>query len=148
MDIKTEILNIADWSPHSTKNNTALEEGKTKWIVKMLDDLTIIEDNRYEFPTIDKMMNSVVNNLGRSYVHRLRPGDSIRKHNDSKIGIAPFIKQRYQYFVDIPRGVVINCEGNPKSNEVFLFNHLVDHSYYNGSNENFYMVVFDDILGN
>ena len=148
MDIKTEILSITDWNLHSTKNNTALEEGKTKWIVKMLDDLTIIEDNRFELPIISKMIHSIVSNLGRAYVHRLKPGQCIRKHNDSKIGIAPFIKQRYQYFIDIPKGVVINCEGNPKSNEVFSFNHLVDHSYYNGSNENFYMVVFDDILGN
>ena len=148
MDIKSEILSITSWEPHSTKNNTALVEGKTRWIVKMLDDLTIAEDNRKEFPLISKMMNEVVTNLGRSYIHRLRPNESIRLHNDSKIGIAPFIKQRYQYFIDIPDGVVINCEGCPKPNEVFLFNHIVDHSYYNGSNQNFYMVVFDDILGN
>jgi hypothetical protein len=90
-------------------------------------------------------------NVGRAYIHRLKPGDKIDSHHDQiqikKLSIA----NRFHIYLDIPEKSEIVFDNQTISDCKIFKNTLVDfslgnlHSYKNLDEINWYFIVFDRI---
>lgn len=80
--------------------------------------------------------------VGRAYIHRLNPGQSIDKHADIQEKYF-FAVDRFQVYLNYPSGLVINHEGVHGPNSLMAFNKIDMHEYINNSKENWYLMVFD-----
>ena len=117
-----------------------LREGRTVWL--RTDTGDGLEYTK--FPILYKIICYVCKNpnLGRIYIHRLKPGDKIYKHKDTERYHS--LIQRYHIYLELPDEVVIKYNGDkidPWS--VISFDHTEYHSYDNRSSNEIKFIVFD-----
>lgn len=128
----------------------ALRHGKTFWLRKIDHNMNLMVDRYFEFPESYKLLKQFSKDceIGRSYWHWLRPGDSIDKHNDRNLGFTDQVLHRYQVYTDIPDGSIISIdEGRfdpiTLKNCVLDFNMHYDHFYRNDTDSDLIFMVFD-----
>lgn len=141
------------WTLHKQNLNlTALKEGSSLHL-QCIDVNPKLDWNRFEqFPKTVKFLQSLhEGNLGRVYWHCLKPKQKIEKHSDR----IPFIScgrkflSRYQIYLNVHRDLNLIIDNKPVIDSSIYTNTIVEfdlkktHYYYNGSSENFYILVFD-----
>lgn len=141
------------WGPHEQYGNGSLSIGKpqncTIWIHTRHHDAQWLNyDNPGAKSFIDVISKHVSEfkssaKFGRSYVYRLQPGCVIPRHRD--INDQPYfsIVKRYQFFVQLPAGIVVESKPLPMRDTVFWFDHNVYHYYENKGTEDLIFCVFD-----
>lgn len=148
-----EELNNADglWVGHQLP--TALKYGKTIYLQQINEQTCeIISSHVDKFPKTHRLLKSIVGEkmLARCYWHKLMPGESIERHDDSGL---PFVKNkkiahRYQIYLNGDSNFLL--ELNNKNVDTFLWEYsIVDfalektHFYQNNSNKPWIFLVFD-----
>ena len=144
------------WGPHNTGGNGPLVDNDnqcTIWLQHRDDKDWRRYDNNQSIATfisvIEKYLSDIYGNsklkMGRVYIHRLRPGVSIRKHKD--VNDQPYFSvcNRYQLFINIPENMTIESVPAPEENTFFWFNHHEWHHYKNNGTEPLIFCVIDVI---
>jgi hypothetical protein len=152
------------WDSHAKSRNIfynssgPLRHGKTLWIYKV-DNLIRCVENRwnqisktyeiikYLYEEYQYCINKK-NGIGRAYIHRLEPGQSIDRHDDRKMQFVTNVLHRYQLFLNIPTGFEIFMDNryhnsSDYSNTIIDFNLRLPHEYNNNSNQTVMFMVFD-----
>jgi hypothetical protein len=116
----------------------------------------LITERRNELPNVWNFILECLGDdaVGRAYIHRLKPNDSINKHHDDIHVKSMNILNRYHIYLDIPDNVELFFDDENVENPLQFKNTLVDfalsrlHYYKNWSNQNWYFIVFDKIEKN
>lgn len=133
-------------SPNSEKymKYGGLRDGKTVWLHGIDGEFS----HKDKAENIINFINQYAilsghDKIGRTYIHKLTPGQQIFKHKD--IDEEYFYRiDRYQIVLDLPDTVKINQKGSIVSDfSLVYFNHFIQHAYSNNSNKNWYLIVFD-----
>jgi hypothetical protein len=165
--IETEWMTLNHgWNSHALSRNKyynnfgPLRHGKTFWIYKV-DDRSQCVENRWKFlpNTIEvikylfEQYNYDLNNhsgfgIGRAYLHKLEPNQSIDLHDDRKMQFVVNLLHRYQLFLNVPNEFEIIMDNKKYSSEelknsIVDFNLLLSHSYKNNSDKTVMFMVFD-----
>lgn len=154
-DLKSELmLHEQLWAhhiPEALKERlTSLRDGRS--IHLKFDIMEGINTNHWsKFPVATEIIRSIADDkpVGRTYWHRLLPGDGIEKHTDENIYRMHGIDTRYQIYLDIPTDSLlfmdntIQTDKNKFSNSIINFNLRKPHAYKNYSNTTWYFLVFD-----
>jgi hypothetical protein len=149
------------WAFHylkMTPQSAPLRHGSSIYIQSLhVVDHSVLLDNRNIFPNTIKSVAALTGNkaerLGRSYWHRLKPGDRIDVHRDrdSQDG-AYFSKvKRYQVYMSLPSTFVVVMDGTlwnfdedrMLSERLIEFNHSDWHYYANHSEKDIHFLVMD-----
>lgn len=141
-----------NWGPHDPVGSGALSyknPGQTIWLHDKwpTSDWIHYEDSSINLITDLLKTITIKYNLGimhgRSYVHRLRPGDDVSPHKDVNDWNYFQMIDRYHLYIDIPDGANILMGGPLAPNSILLFRHDLIHSYINNSKSTLTFVVFD-----
>jgi hypothetical protein len=134
--------------PHM-RSTGALRHGKTVWLRRGLEGEW---ENTDRFLTVhmyllgfmmDRRQSCNGVRAGRTYIHRLKPGQHIDKHSDFAETYFLFV-ERYQVYLNKPPGMKIVHDGpDIQAGQLIRFNQFADHEYVNDSDQDFYMLVFD-----
>jgi hypothetical protein len=145
----------AKWEPHvppEYMDQTALKDGRTVHI-KFYDnhmDLMPQYDHAAEYPALVSMMSSICEGaqVGRAYIHRLRPGNVVLPHVDGDPGYFDNVQARYQIYLGIPEGAYLMLDGAEQDASTYE-DTLVDlsyqllHQYRNDGSTDWVFMVFD-----
>ena len=146
------------WRKHyPIRNRTKLRDGESihlNWISDEKYDF--IREQKDQAPMIWKFIQDYLDShvIGRAYIHRLKPGDSIIKHNDQVHVQSLKIISRYHIYLDIPDSVELflddKIEDNPQCFRFTISDFALsrDHYYKNNSDQNWYFIVFDKLEKN
>lgn len=156
--LKQEISSIDDkfWIKHFKIPHRllSLRDGETIHINWPADNIFQQMPERPELvPEILDLINNIIspNQLGRAYIHRLKPGDCIEKHSDQIHVKNLNIQDRYHIYFDIPESSVLYVDDSVIENKKQFENSIVNfalsrmHYYKNYSDQNWYFLVFDKI---
>lgn len=123
-----------------------LRHGRTVWL-KGDRNLTFRQSVRENFDICIRFIEAIkehfgYTDVGRSYVHRLQPGQSIDRHAD--VAEEYFYRvDRFQVYLNYPEGLEIVHQGEHGPNALIFFNKQAHHEYHNRSSEDWYLLVFD-----
>jgi hypothetical protein len=130
---------------------TALQDGTSIHVNFVSNDLYYRYSNFHLFPRTHEMLQEIAENkvIARCYWHKLLPGDTIRRHDDTEPGFVQRneLYARYQIYLDCPDNSVVidNANMNAKNYEYSLidFDLRLPHSYHNRSDKPWVFIVFD-----
>ena len=160
LNVEKELLSeLTIWSDHpqfNPKNPRAnvLKHGKSFHIYNINFIGEILEDYRHLFPKTLEYIHSWtgedMNKLGRSYWHRLMPGERIELHHDNSNGYFRTVK-RHHLYMDVPLDFHVVLDGhlwnvypeNKLTNALVSFNLFDWHYFINHTDRPMYMLVFD-----
>jgi hypothetical protein len=133
-------------SPNSKKymRYGGLRDGQTVWLHGLNGNFLHVDNAKNIINFIDQFAKfSGKQKIGRTYIHKLKPGQQIFKHKDTDEEYFYQI-DRYQIILDLPETVYIKQKGSSVSEfSLIYFNHLIQHAYSNDSDKDWYLIVFD-----
>lgn len=160
VDIESELYaETTVWSDHpefdpTNPRSNVFKHGKSYHIYNTHFSGEIIEDNRHLFPkTLDylsKWGGYDLSKLGRTYWHRLMPGQRIDLHHDNSNGYFRTV-DRFHVYLDVPMDFIVALDGKLWNiypdcllqNAVVDFNLFDVHFFANYTEEPKYLLVFD-----
>lgn len=142
------------FNPKNPRSNV-LKYGKSLHLLNLDFDGGVLEDRKERFKgTLDLIYKWLPHEdpkkLGRSYWHRLNPGERIDMHYDNSNGYFRKVN-RYHLYLDVPLDFIIVLDGElwnvyPEKdlkNALVAFNLLDWHYFINHTDSPKYMLVFD-----
>lgn len=150
-----------DWKNHYERLGNfvgPLAHGKTKYIFALnIFTKHIVEDNRINYQETIKIICKITGHhesqLGRTYWHKLQPGEYIDCHRDIDVGDSAYFShiKRYHFYPNIEEGFIVIIDstlwgldqGKDISQALIFFNHAEWHYYNNHSKNDVAFLVID-----